>query len=160
VTEDSARALLVLDTNVVLDLLVFDDPSTRTLRCALELHEAQWLATAAMRGELAHVLEYAPLRSRMASSGLDARHVLAGFDLRARQVEAPARAPVACSDPDDQKFIDLAVRHGCILLTRDAAVLSLGKRLARLGVSVLAALAPASSYSLIGGRASTLGASQ
>jgi predicted nucleic acid-binding protein len=81
---------------------------------------------------------------------LRAAQVLAGFDERARMLEAPARAPIRCSDPDDQKFIDLAVRHKCLLLSKDGAVLGLKKRLAAHGVSVVAALPPVSSYSLIG----------
>jgi len=43
---------LVLDTNIVLDLLVFTDPAVRELSQALGTGERQWLATAAMREEL------------------------------------------------------------------------------------------------------------
>jgi predicted nucleic acid-binding protein len=51
---------------------------------------------------------------------------------------APAPgAPIRCTDPDDQKFIDLAAAHpGALLLSRDRAVLKLGAKLARLGVQV------------------------
>ena len=143
-------ALLVLDTNVVLDLFVFGDPATQPLQAALALGQLDWLATPAMRDELERVLDYAHIASRLASSGLQATDVLWQFDRQSRIVEAPAKAPVTCSDPDDQKFIDLAVRHECLLLSKDAAVLALEKKLAALRVSVVAAMPPAPSRSLIG----------
>jgi putative PIN family toxin of toxin-antitoxin system len=144
VSPDSIRpALLVLDTNVVLDLLVFADPLAQPLQAALALRQLDWLATPAMRDELERVLEYVHIASRLASGGLRATHVLQAFDRQARIVEAPAKAPVTCSDPDDQKFIDLAVRHECLLLSKDAAVLALARKLAPLRVSVFAALPPA-----------------
>ncbi len=141
---------LVLDTNVVLDLLVFGDPLAQPLQAALALGQLDWLATPAMRDELERVLDYVHIASRLASSGLRAADVMQRFDRHARIVEAPARAPVTCSDPDDQKFIDLAVRHECLLLSKDAAVLALQKKLAALRVSVVAAMPLASSCSRIG----------
>jgi predicted nucleic acid-binding protein len=54
---------------------------------------------------------------------------------------------VICTDRDDQKFIDLAVAHKGLLLSKDAAVLKTRKRLARVDVEVAPAL-PASSYGL------------
>lgn len=132
--------LLVLDTNIVLDLFVFSDTAVQPLEAALALGKLNWLATPAMRDELERVLGYAQIASRLMLGGLQATDVLAGFDRQARIVEAPPKAPVTCSDPDDQKFIDLAVRHQCLLLSKDAAVLALKKRLAPLQVSVVAAL--------------------
>lgn len=52
------------------------------------------------------------------------------------------RASAVCKDPDDQQFIDLAVRHGALLLSKDRAVLSLRKRLLALGVLATPAVAP------------------
>lgn len=137
--------LLVLDTNIVLDLLVFGDVQAQPLEAALALGTLDWLATPAMRDELERVLGYPQIASRLALKGLQATEVLAGFDGQARVVEAAAKAPVKCSDPDDQKFIDLAVRHQCLLLSKDAAVLVLKRRLASLQVSVVTALPPGSS---------------
>ena len=42
----------VLDTNIVLDLWVFDDPQAVPLREALSAGALRWLATAAMREAL------------------------------------------------------------------------------------------------------------
>ena len=41
---------------------------------------------------------------------------------------------MTCGDPDDQKFIDLAVAHRCTLLSKDYEVLRMRKRLAQLDV--------------------------
>lgn len=142
--------LLVLDTNIVLDLLVFGDPAAGPLEAALALGTLCWLATPAMRDELERVLGYAQIASRLALGGMRAGGVLDSFDRQAHIVEAAARAPVACSDADDQKFVDLAVRHRCLLLSKDAAVLALAKRLAALQVRVVPALPSMSSHNLIG----------
>ncbi|HEY1231444.1 MAG TPA: PIN domain-containing protein [Ramlibacter sp.] len=133
---------LVLDTNVVLDAFVFADEDAQPLQPALAAGRLHWLATAAMREELARVLGYRRIVPRLAFYGLDAAHVLAAFDRFAHVVDAPAKAPATCADPDDQKFIDLAVARGALLLSRDAAVLSMKNRLARLDVAVRAALGP------------------
>jgi putative PIN family toxin of toxin-antitoxin system len=125
---------LVLDTNIVLDLFVFADARTRALNEHLERGGADWLATAAMRDELERVLAYAHIESRLDFYRLQAVDVLTRFDRHARIVEVPAKAPVTCKDPDDQKFIDLAVAHRSMLLSKDAAVLAMTKRLALLDV--------------------------
>jgi putative PIN family toxin of toxin-antitoxin system len=148
--EHARPALLVLDTNIVLDLLVFGDAAAQPLRAALAQGELDWLATPAMRDELKCVLGYAHIASRLALGTLSATDVLERFDRQARIVQAPDKASVTCSDPDDQKFIDLAVSHRCLLLSKDAAVLKLKRKLAALEVSVVAAIPPAFSYSLIG----------
>lgn len=125
---------LVLDTNVVLDLLVFGDPGARPVAEALKQGSHRWLATAAMREELARVLHYPKLAPRVHfhRGGPDA--VLRDFDAQAALVEAPARAALTCGDPDDQKFIDLAVAHRCTLVSKDREVLRMKKRLAQLQV--------------------------
>ena len=140
---------LVLDTNIVLDLWVFRDPRAEPLAAALARGGFGWLATPAMREELVRVLAYAHIAARLAAGGIEPSHVLACFDAHARMVEAPPKAPVTCADADDQKFIDLAVSHKCLLLSKDAAVLALRSRLAAFEVGVVAALPPACSYSLI-----------
>jgi putative PIN family toxin of toxin-antitoxin system len=130
---------LVLDTNIVLDLFVFDDQAARGLGAELESGAWLWLATASMREELARVLRYPHLVSRLAFYGRAEQEVLGQFDSRTRIVDVPPTAPVACSDPDDQKFIDLAVAHRAVLLSKDAAVLAMRKPLAALGVEASAA---------------------
>jgi putative PIN family toxin of toxin-antitoxin system len=131
---------LVLDTNIVLDLLVFGDPQVRSLSAGLAAGELRWLATVPMREELACVLRYPKLAGRVALHRGDERAVLDEFDRQARVVEVPPRASVSCGDPDDQKFIDLAVAHRCMLLSKDRDVLRMRKRLERLAVRATARL--------------------
>ena len=125
---------VVLDTNIVLDAFVFSDAAALPLRAGLESGSLQWIATADMRAELARVLGYPQIVPRLAFYQLSADDVLAAFDRHAQAVEAAPKAPVTCSDPDDQKFIDLAVAHYCPLLSKDRAVLDMRKRLLALGV--------------------------
>ncbi|MEY2802089.1 MAG: hypothetical protein RL513_1674 [Pseudomonadota bacterium] len=131
---------LVLDTNIVLDVFVFADETARPVLPALAEGRRQWVATAAMREELARVLAYPQIVPRLAFYGLEASDVLGAFDRHAAIVDAPPKAPVTCSDPDDQKFIDLAVARQALLLSKDRAVLSMKKRLAAWSVQVRPAL--------------------
>ncbi|MES2937067.1 MAG: putative toxin-antitoxin system toxin component, PIN family [Pseudomonadota bacterium] len=130
---------LVLDTNIVLDLFVFDDPKAQALMRVLRDGTVRWLATAPMREELARVLAYPHIAARVAARGTDADAVLGGFEQHAELVDEAARAPYACKDPDDQKFIDLAAAHQAVLLSKDAQVLCMRSRLARVGVAARAA---------------------
>lgn len=132
--------MIVLDTNIVLDLLVFDDPATPPLKDALAARRLQWIATPAMREELARVLAYPHIVSRLAYYQLGIEEVLAAFDQQVQMVETAPRASCVCKDPDDQKFIDLAQAHRAMLLSKDHAVLRLRKRLAALGVLVQRAM--------------------
>ena len=132
--------LLVLDTNIVLDLWWFEDPRVEPLLTALHAGQVRWLATDAMREELQRVLTYPHLTRRPRRRDQDP---LAEFDRHASRVPAAVRAPYACKDPDDQKFIDLAAAHSATLLSKDAQVLTMARRLQRLGVHVAPAWAPA-----------------
>ncbi|AVP58934.1 PIN domain-containing protein [Pulveribacter suum] len=131
---------LVLDTNIVLDLLVFADPATAPLRALLAQGRLAWIATQPMRDELACVLAYPHVVARLHRADGAAAQVLAAFDAGARLVDEAPRAPCICKDADDQKFIDLAAAHGAVLLSKDQAVLRLRRRLAPLGAQVAVAL--------------------
>lgn len=139
-TQVQAGDRVVLDTNIVLDLLVFKDAAMQPLQQALQAGALDWLATQPMRDELQRVLAYPQIARRLALYKLNAEDVLAGFDRHARLVAAAAKAPVTCSDTDDQIFIDLAVAHQTWLLSKDQAVLSMQKRLLALGVLAQAAI--------------------
>lgn len=127
---------LVLDTNMVLDLLVFNDPAIAPVRALLADGALRWIADAAQRVELERVLSYPQIGPRVAFYGLSTASVLAAFDAGVEyQPEAPA-IRVICKDPDDQHFLALAVQHQALLLSKDKAVLTLRKRLALLGATV------------------------
>ncbi|TBR73484.1 MAG: putative toxin-antitoxin system toxin component, PIN family [Burkholderiaceae bacterium] len=126
--------MIVLDTNILLDLWVFRDPAVRPLEQALQASRLHWLATPAMRDELARVLSYPNIAARLATGPGDAAGVLQAFDRHAQMVDAVAPAGITCADPDDQKFIDLAVQHQAWLLSKDNAILIMRKQLLTLGV--------------------------
>jgi predicted nucleic acid-binding protein len=132
---------LVLDTNIVLDLLVFADAACAPLAAGLAAGTLSWIATPAMREELARVLAYPKVAQRVASYRGGPGSVLADFDRQARLVDAAPKAVVTCGDPDDQKFIDLAVAYRCPLLSKDFEILRMKKRLAQLDVAATSCLA-------------------
>ena len=131
---------IVLDTNIVLDVWVFNDAKAALLKQAIEAGEFEWLATQAMRDELARVLAYPKIVSRLRFYKLIAGDVLEKFDHHARLIDVAPKASVTCSDADDQQFIDLAVAHHALLLSKDKAVTSMAKRLLALGARVQVAM--------------------
>ena len=124
----------VIDTNIVLDLWLFEDPATVPLRAALQNGLISHLATRSMRDELERVLTYPHIIKRMAKSNIQAQDILNRFDEHHLLAEPAVKAPCTCKDPDDQKFIDLAVAHAVPLLSKDAAILCMKKRLFQSGV--------------------------
>ncbi|NDP40852.1 MAG: putative toxin-antitoxin system toxin component, PIN family, partial [Rhodoferax sp.] len=124
----------------VLDAFVFNDPATQPLKLALAAKKIQWIATKAMRDELARVLAYPKIVVRLTLHQLTAADVLAQFDGQAQWLDAAPKASVTCRDPDDQKFIDLAVAHKSTLLSKDRAVLCMAKRLLALDVRASTAI--------------------
>jgi predicted nucleic acid-binding protein len=126
----------VLDTNVLLDWLIFRNPALVPLAEALAQPWLQWVATETMRDEMAHVL----------ARGVDERwqvddgHWRGAWSRHARLLPEPV-APLTlprCSDPDDQKFIELAITaRARWLLTRDRALLKLARRAQGHGVEIL-----------------------
>jgi putative PIN family toxin of toxin-antitoxin system len=131
---------LILDTNIVLDLFVFNDPDLASrkpaLLAGLESKQLNWIATTDMRVELERVLTYPKITPRMAFYQVTADDVLAKFDQLATLVDPAPKAKWACKDPDDQRFIDLAVQHKATLLSKDQAVLCMAKRMLTAGAVV------------------------
>ena len=127
---------LVIDTNWLLDLWVFDDARAQPLRAALEASQLRWLASMAMRAEFERVLGYPLIARRWQADGRVPLELLAEFERRVEWVEAAPPAPVRCTDPDDQVFIDLALQQRATLLSKDKAVLACARHLRALGVTV------------------------
>jgi putative PIN family toxin of toxin-antitoxin system len=117
---------LVLDTNVVLDLLVFDDPFVRPLAEALASGDVTAWANAHTLRELELVLAYPTFALDEA-----ARHSLFARYQRLVRVlpeapETPLPLLPRCRDRDDQKFLELAARSGASwLVSKDKRVLSM-----------------------------------
>jgi len=140
---------VVLDTNVVFDLLHFDDAVARPLRHALEDGRLRCVATDATLEEWRRVLSYPEF-------AMDAAQQAALFDryqslsLLVEAIDAATGLPhqgtpihcglksvwgrmPRCSDPDDQKFLELAAAsHAQGLVSKDRALLKLRRRCAPL----------------------------
>ncbi len=130
------QPLIVLDTNIVLDLFVYNDRLQAPLDKALRAGSLQWLTTSAMRDELARVLDYPQVAKRRLVNAQPADAVLAQMDSLATFVASAPKALYTCKDTDDQIFIDLACEHRCVLLSKDKAVLAMRSRLARIGAVI------------------------
>ncbi|HEV7823252.1 MAG TPA: putative toxin-antitoxin system toxin component, PIN family [Burkholderiales bacterium] len=128
---------LVLDTNVWLDWLVFDDAGVAPLKAAVAAGGAQIFIDDACAGELTAVLAY-PLRKQIL--GVDAqaaciaecRRVAQNITAQFTDVAAGTEPLPKCRDADDQKFLELA--RACradFLVTRDLMLLELSRRKVR-----------------------------
>ena len=141
------KLVLVLDTNVVLDLLHFDDAIARPLRLALEAGRVRCVVTDATLEEWRRVLAYPEFALDPAQqAALVARYQALAES--AGTVEGDAGLPhkgtpihyglkpvwsrmPRCSDPDDQKFIELAAAvRAQGLVSKDRALLKLRRRCA------------------------------
>jgi len=137
----------VLDTNVVLDLLHFDDAAARPLRQALVDGGVRCVVTEATLAEWRRVLAYpefvldaaqqAVLFAQYQSLSLLVESVDVGIGLPHKGTPIHyglkpvwSRMP-RCSDPDDQKFLELAAAgHAQGLVSKDRALLKLRRRCA------------------------------
>ena len=123
---------LVLDTNVWLDWLVFADPDIAAIREGVAARRIEIVIDAPCEAELVRVLEYRfgrrTLDDSMKLSCLVECHRLARRTEAAlselRRMQLPR-----CRDPDDQKFVELALAANADhLITRDRALLEMSHR--------------------------------
>ncbi len=131
----AAAPRIVLDSNVCLDLFAFADPAVAPLGAALRAGRVQAVTDPRCREEWLRILDYTKLGLDASARAAcvrdyDALHLAVAHDPSA----APPRLP-RCADPDDQKFLELALAAGARwLLSRDHALLVLGRRTAREGL--------------------------
>ena len=129
---------VVLDTNIVLDWLVFEDGGMPLLMAAINQRRVSIVTNASCVDELVRVLTYPNFKLDIdaQAQALARYHAFAEF--------VPARASLLgivprCRDQDDQKFLELAAHAGAAaLVSKDNAVLGLKRSmLARFGCEVL-----------------------
>jgi len=127
---------VVLDSNIWVDILIFDDAVARPIRTALEAGRLDAIISPACREELRRVLDY----PQFAHHAVDAQAALAWVDRVTRSVADPEEAARArgetfvprCKDRDDQKFLALAdAANVAYLVSKDKAVLKLKRRMAK-----------------------------
>ena len=123
----------VLDSNVWIDILVFDDPTTRPIRAALEAGTLEALIDSRCLKELTYVLDY-PQFVRFAVNKAEALDAVARLSQLVEPEPLSEDAPPLpkCRDRDDQKFLELAhAIKADWLVSKDRALLKLAKRTAR-----------------------------
>lgn len=124
---------LVLDTNTVLALWMFRDPTLEALRKWIEGGNCRLYSRQDALEELGRVLAYRQFRLP-----LEAQHMILQ-QYRARLSPWAARTATECAtthpplphckDQDDQKFLEIAVGSGAsLLVTRDRALLKLRRK--------------------------------
>ncbi len=132
----SDKPSAVIDTQVLLDWLVFADARVARWVGAVTGGEITWISCPAMRTEFAHMVAH-PRFIRWAPQSEQA---LSTFDRHAVMHDDPAASSprLRCRDPDDQVFVDLALAHRARwLITRDKALLALARRAMPLGLTIL-----------------------
>ena len=126
---------LVLDTNVILDLLVFKDPSTEPIRLLLDANQVDTVRTPASMAELIDVIG----RPAFKLSREDQATIVQAWETSSRLLENTAieSAPFTCRDLDDQVFINMAYSlRPALLLSKDLRVLELQAIAQRHGVDI------------------------
>ena len=130
--------LIVIDTQCLFDWMVFRNPRCDGWPAALNGLQWKWIFTSEMQAEFDFVLAKG-FGERWA---VDAPAVACAWARHAHRVESPgepgAGERLHCTDPDDQRFIDLAIAaQAHTLVTRDKALLRLARKAAqRHGVRV------------------------
>jgi putative PIN family toxin of toxin-antitoxin system len=119
---------LVLDTNIWLDWLVFDDPGIKPLQAAVAAGDAEIVINVDCETELLRVLGY-PLQKWTLNTDRQTACINVCRSV-ARKVETPCTITLpACADADDQKFLELAAGADAhYLLSKDRALLVLAQR--------------------------------
>ncbi|MCW8808414.1 MAG: putative toxin-antitoxin system toxin component, PIN family [Rhodanobacter sp.] len=128
---------IVLDTNVCLDLFVFRDPQCAPLLAALHSGAVQAVTRDDCREEWRAVLHYPQLPIDDATRpAIEAAFEALVLPLAPADLAATAGVSLPrCADPDDQKFMELALAaRARWLLSKDKALLTLDRRTRNAGL--------------------------
>ena len=121
------KPTVILDTNILLDILVFDDQRAHPLRVALSNQELDALVTEDTLDELIDVIS----RPQFSLDKQKQAEILLQWQSWSRLVKQSDLqvAPWKCKDRDDQVFINLAFSFKpSTLISKDKLVLKLAKR--------------------------------
>lgn len=121
------KPVVVLDTNILLDILVFDDERAHPLRAALANQELDAVATQNTIEELADVIS----RPQFHLDEQTQKETILQWQSWSRVIDDLDLqvAPWKCKDRDDQVFINLAYTlKPATLITKDKLVLKIAKR--------------------------------
>lgn len=117
--------IIVLDTNVVLDWLVFEDGGIPELFHAIECRAVTVASNPACYDELKRVLGYTLFELDSVAQAAALLKYTSFVQTIALRASLLGRIP-RCRDKDDQKFIDLAAHAGAAaLFSKDHCVLGL-----------------------------------
>ncbi len=114
----------MLDTNVILDLLVFKDPTADPIRHLLDTKLVDAVRSEASMIELIDVIQRPTFKLSQEEQVL----ILKAWEsvTRLMENEAIEPAPFTCRDLDDQVFLDMAYSiRPALLLSKDLLVLEL-----------------------------------
>lgn len=123
---------VVLDTNVWLDWLVFEDPGIAPIRKAVERGRVTLYLDAACEEELVRVLargfaKRALNHKEQATCIAQCRRI--AHRVEASLTEAERKGLPACRDADDQKLLEAALAAGAgFLVTKDRELLRLARK--------------------------------
>jgi putative PIN family toxin of toxin-antitoxin system len=128
---------VVFDTNVLLDIFVFNDFRVMHIKEALLNQQLDALASEQTLEELSDVIA----RPLFSLNEDDQEKIILGWRSIARVIAAKdiVKAPWECQDQDDQVFLDLAYTvKPSMLISKDNAVLKLASRAVKEGVIITA----------------------
>ena len=128
---------VVFDTNVLLDLFVFNDFRALHLKQALLEHKIDALASLKTLEEFADVIS----RPLFSLETVEQEKILAQWKSLSRVLDDQSllSSPWRCQDPDDQIFLDLAfTAKPCTLISKDNEVLKFAAQAAKEGVLISA----------------------
>ena len=129
--------IFILDCNVWLDWLLFNDNTITKFKAGFEAGEFQFFGTEHMRSELLDVLNRQSIgRKFIARSPFGSiEAMMAEYDRLVLVQPKPEIGPLPlpqCKDRDDQMFVDLLVATKAVLISKDRHLLAMAPKLKKL----------------------------
>jgi putative PIN family toxin of toxin-antitoxin system len=129
--------IFILDCNVWLDWLLFNDRTVAKFKTGFEAEEFQFFGTEHMRSELLDVLNRQSVGQKfIARSSFGSVEAMMGeYDRVVLVQPTPEIRPLPlpqCKDKDDQMFVDLLVATKAVLISKDRDLLAMAPKLKKL----------------------------